>query len=88
MILQKYFSHPSLVIIVSNFLTLNTKTWTTNGWDTTNSNPPGVIKLFSQSTATVRLDYAFYYPLHEMLGRHHFAEPKGLVATFLDPILL
>ncbi len=39
-----------------------TKIGTGNRWETTNSNPPGLIKRSSQSTAAVRLCCAFYQP--------------------------
>jgi hypothetical protein len=44
--------------------TQKTKTGTANRWETTNSNPPGPIKLSSQSTAGVRFCCAFYLPQH------------------------
>ncbi len=44
--------------------TQKTKTGTANRWETTNSNPPGLIKLSSQSTAGVRFCCAFYQPQH------------------------
>jgi hypothetical protein len=55
--LQKYFLHPCLVIYF--FLTPPIKL---NKWETTNSNPPGRIKLSSQSTAGVRLCCGLYQP--------------------------
>jgi hypothetical protein len=39
--LQKYFSHPSVVIYFFSNLTHKTETGTANRWETTNSNPPG-----------------------------------------------
>ncbi len=62
--LQKYFSRQSLVICF--FPTPPTKLklglGTTNRQKTTNSSPPGPIKLCNQSTAVVRLCCAFYQP--------------------------
>jgi hypothetical protein len=46
--LQKYFSHPSLVLLFSN-LTDNTKTRTANRWEITNSKAPGWIITIRQS---------------------------------------
>jgi hypothetical protein len=47
-------------------LTHKTKIGTPNKWKTTNNNPPGPIKLSSQSIAAVRLCCAFYQPQHPL----------------------
>jgi hypothetical protein len=60
--LQKYFSHPNLVIHFFPNPTHKTKTVTANTWETADSNPLGPIKLSSQSTAGVRLCCAFHQP--------------------------
>jgi hypothetical protein len=62
--------------------THKTKTGTTNKWETTNSNPPGPIKLSSQSTAGVRLCCVYHQPEHPMQNIApkpfgHFAELTG-----------
>ncbi len=49
-ILEKYFSHPRLVIYLFSNTSHKTKIGIVNRWETTNSNPPGPIKLSSQST--------------------------------------
>jgi hypothetical protein len=53
-----FFSPPILVP------THKTKTETSNRWETTNSNPPGAIKLSSRLTVGVRLCCAFYQLEH------------------------
>ncbi len=77
--LQKYFSRQSLVICF--FPTPPTKLklglGTTNRQKTTNSSPPGPIKLCNQSTAVVRLCCAFYQPqqtLQKYWAQNHFDE--------------
>ncbi len=57
--LQKYFSHPSLVIYIFSNATHQTKTGIANRWETTNSNQ---VKLSRQWTTSVRLCSALYQP--------------------------
>jgi hypothetical protein len=61
--LQKYFSHPSLVVYFSFFSTPPIKLkLQIDGRLLINSNPPGPIKLFSQSTAAVKLLSVIHQP--------------------------
>jgi hypothetical protein len=53
MTLQNYFSHPSFSYLLHSDRTHTTETETANRWETTNSNPPGPMKLSTQSTAGV-----------------------------------
>ncbi len=63
---------PCKILLTSKFSyllfsnpTCKTPTGTANGWEeTTNSNPPGPIKLSNRSTAGGRLCCGFYWPLH------------------------
>jgi hypothetical protein len=53
--------------------------------ETTNSNPPGSIKLYSQSTAGVMLCYAFYQPQHPVekcLAKTILLSQTGMFALF------
>ncbi len=66
-----------------------TKTGIADRWETTNSNPPGPIKLSSQPTAGVRLWCAFYKPLHPLQkcwAKTILLSQTGHVLTFLHPI--
>jgi len=62
--------------------THKTKTGTANNRETTNSTPPGAMKLSSKSTG-VKLCYAF---CGKILGQNHFDEPNLHVLTSLHPI--
>ncbi len=73
------YGDPAKIFLTSKFSYLlfsnpthGTKTGTTNRWETTNSNPPGPIKLSSQSIASVRLCCAFYQP--QKIVQNHFAD--------------
>ncbi len=60
---KKYLSRPKFSYLTLSNLIHKTKIGTANRWrETTNSNPHGPIKLYSQSTKGVRLCCAFYHP--------------------------
>jgi hypothetical protein len=87
--LQKYISHPSIVISFSK-PTNKTKTGTANSWETTNSKPLGPNIMIGQSEI-VSGNHIIFITLFsgrlKMLGQDHFAKPNQHVMTFLHPIL-
>jgi len=97
--LQKYFSHPSLVIylLFCNF-THKTETGTANRWGgTTNSKPAGPITTMGRSetlliSSLIRTLLRHHVPATAnyaiMLSQNHFLEPNWHVLTFLDPTIL
>jgi len=77
---------------VSQFsnLTHKTKIGTAYWLETTSTDPPGPIKLSSQSTVGVRLCSAFYQPpqtVHNLRSKH-FAQPKWHVLSLLHAICI
>jgi hypothetical protein len=70
--LQKYFSHPSLVIHLFFNLTHKTKTGTANRWETTNSKPLGPIIMIGQSETGSSSQILFITLVWQVLG---FAVP-------------
>ncbi len=77
--LQTCFSHPSLVILLSNTPTHPSKTRTANSWETTsyvNRNPPGTIKLsrLTNQHQYVSLDFAAVH--FASLSKYIFAGTK------------
>jgi hypothetical protein len=82
---KKYFAHPSLVIYFSPTPPINLKTGTASRWETTNSNPPGPIKLSSQSTTVVRPCSAFYqckHPVDKYRAKTNLLSQMGHLLTF------
>jgi hypothetical protein len=88
--LQKYFSQPSLVIYFFSNPTHKTKIGIARMSETNNSNPPGPIKLSSQSTTTAVRFLGAFLPAStscaKIVGQNHFAELNWHVLTFLHPI--
>jgi hypothetical protein len=87
--LQKNFSTSQFCYLLFSNPTHKTKTETPYRlwWETTDSNPPGTIKLSSQSTTRVRLCCASANGA-KMLGQIHFGEPNWHVLIFFHPILI
>ncbi len=89
--LQKTFLTSKFSYLLFSNPTHQTKTGTANRCDTTNSNPPGPIKLSSQSTAGDRLCCACYqaqHPVQKCQAKNHFDDPNQHVLTLLHPISL
>jgi len=70
--LQKYFSHPSLVIHLFFNLAHKTKTGTANRWETTNSKPLGPIIMIGKSETGSSSQILFITLVWQVLG---FAVP-------------
>jgi hypothetical protein len=97
--LQKYFSHPSLLIYFLRNSTHDTQTEIANRWQTTNSKTSGsktetsslitFITLFS-SKCTVLLHFTSLskQTVERMQEQNYFPEPNGHVLTFVRPILM
>jgi hypothetical protein len=91
-ILQKYFSHPSLVIYFFPKPTHKTKTETANRWETTNGKAPGpiIIGLANQKQgAAVRSDLshssmACVEQLHWCTVQQNLDEGKPKHARWFD----
>jgi len=86
--LQKYFSHPSLVISFFPTPPHKTKTGTANTWETTSTNPRRPIKLSNQSTAGQQQVLGFAVPRTSLGKVCKNAPPNQHVLTFLHPILI
>jgi hypothetical protein len=100
--LQKYYSHPSLVICLFANPTYKTETGTANTRGTSNSKPPGLIIMMGQSetlgTSQIILLH-FFMQVHIalvrllpanraiILSQNYFPEPNQHILTFLHLIL-
>jgi hypothetical protein len=84
--LQKYFSHPNLVLYFFCNPTHKTETGTANRWETTSSKPPGPIIMINQSETVTRSLFVVAVPFTSRQTPPHtlcnYAEPKP---RFLEP---
>jgi hypothetical protein len=89
---QKYFSHPSLVIYFFATPPIKLKLWTANRSGITNNKPPGPIIMVGQSEMLISNHITFFYAVTIVAapftshGQNNYIERNWHISTFLHPI--